>query len=94
MQWFIDKALIWYYFNILMISAIIVGVLLISINRAKAVMINTGERHSSLDSSRKLPPTVKWVAVYGLVFFTLREYGNDLILFAKNIYEWAGGLIG
>jgi hypothetical protein len=94
MQWFIDKAIWIYYFNIIMISVIILAVLLIAYNRAKSVIINNGERSEPMSEAKKLPPTVKLVVIYGLIFFTVREYGHDFYDWLVNMFEWIGDKIG
>jgi hypothetical protein len=90
----LNKALLIYYFNIIMISLIIFIVLLAYYNKAKSVIINSGERSASINKSEKFPPTVKYVVVFGLIFFTVREYGSDLLDVGKGIIDWIGGLIG
>jgi hypothetical protein len=69
-------------------------VLLAWYKKASAVIINSGEKSNAMNDNIKFPPTVKYVVVFGLIFFTVREYGNDLVELTKPIYEWIGDKLG
>ena len=82
--------LIWYYFNILCIAGIIFFVMLIAYNRAKRPVINIGEGSAK---EQKFPPFIKKVAIFGVVFFAVREWGDDIYEFSTAVIETIGDKI-
>ncbi len=82
--------LIWYYFNILGITAIVFFVMLISYNRSKRTVINIGE---GTTKQQKFPPFIKKMAIFGILFFTVREWGGELYEASTSAIEYIGGKI-
>ena len=84
------QALVWYYFNILAITGIIFAVFLIAYNRSKRTIINIGE---SSAKDQKFPPFIKNMAIFGILFFAVREWGDDIYEATEPIRDYVGGLI-
>lgn len=81
---------VWYYFNIIGISAIIFLVMMIAYNRAKRTVINIGEGSTK---ESKFPVFIKQIAIFGILFFAVREWGNEIYEATEPLREFIGGKI-
>lgn len=82
--------LIWYYFNIIGIAGIIFFIMMIAYNRSKQVVINTAEQPAG---SKKMPPFLKFVvgmSIFGIIFFAVREWGDDIYEASTSAVEYIG----
>ncbi len=85
-------AIVWYYFNILGISGIIFFMLAIMYQRAGRTMVNTGERQFKPDNMAFR--FTAGIAIFGIIFFSVREWGNDIWNLSQTAYSFVGGYFG
>ncbi len=83
---------LWYYFNILCVAGIVFSLLAIMYQRAGRTIINTSERPYKPDNT-PFKFTVG-VAIFGIIFFGIREYGTGMIEFSKMTFAFVEGYFG
>ena len=74
---------VWYYMNILAIAGIIYMLLKLAIARAERVVTNRSE--SALKEERFMTRIVMFAAIFGIMFFFMREYVEEM----KEAWKWA-----
>jgi len=77
--------LVWYYMNVIAMAVIIYMILKLAIARTKRVVINQTESKSVED--KMFIRFVMFVAIFGLIYFFLREYMDQLEAFGNWIQE-------
>ena len=83
-------AAIWYNFNIIAISIIFYMLLKIAVNRSKQIVINNG---GEKEAQKKMPPFLRFVAgmsVLAIIFFSVREWGDDLYGLTEPMRDFIG----
>jgi len=76
---YVQTGLVWYYMNILAVAGIIYMILKLAVVRAQRAAINTAETRSTSD--KIFLRFVMFAATFGIVFFLLREYINQIEMF-------------
>ena len=83
-------AAIWYNFNILAITGIVFFMLKIALNRSKQIVINNGSERAA---QKNMPPFLRFVAglsVLAIIFFAVREWGDDLYGLTEPLRDFIG----
>ena len=82
---------VWYYFNVLAITVIIYMVLKLAIVRAGRARTDRFENMSKSDN--QYIKFVMLIATFGIIYFLLREYIDELKDLWSSIFNYAEGLI-
>lgn len=78
----VQTGLVWYYFNILAMAGIIYMLLKIALARAERATINQAESKTKADNF--IIRIAVFAALFGLVFFFMRQYISEF----KEMWEW------
>jgi predicted PurR-regulated permease PerM len=77
-----QTGLVWYYFNILAMAGIIYMLLKIALARAERATLNQSESKTRDDNF--IIRIAVFAALFGLVFFFMRQYISEF----KDFWEW------
>lgn len=77
-----QTGLVWYYFNIIAIAVIIYMLLRIALARAQRATVNQAESKTQGDNF--IIRVAVFVALFGLVYFFMRQYHSEF----AGFWEW------